>query len=195
MLRVIDLKQFEYCPRIIYYHQCLPRLRPMTAKMIAGIEAQESEQVREARRSLRPYGLKHGDRQTNVHLESSRLGLRGIIDLVIETNDNPDQKIELIPVDYKLSTRLNKQRHFKLQLAAYGLMLEEVFNHPVQRGFLYYLPLKQAVEVPLNTRLRNDVRRNVSQMHQIVEEELMPAPTRQRAKCRACEFRRFCNDV
>ena len=82
-LAVTDLKQWVYCPRILYYHQCLPDVRPVTYKMEAGIEAGRAEEGREERRSLRAYGLAEGEREFNVPLASERLGLRGEIDLLI----------------------------------------------------------------------------------------------------------------
>ena len=51
--RVTDLKQWVYCPRILYYHHCLPDVRPVTYKMKAGVEAGRAEEGREERRSLR----------------------------------------------------------------------------------------------------------------------------------------------
>ena len=52
-LRVIDLKQYEYCPRIVYYEYCLPGVRPTTYKMAAGIAAQDRVNTLEERRGLR----------------------------------------------------------------------------------------------------------------------------------------------
>ena len=73
--RVTDLKQWVYCPRILYYHHCLPDVRPVTYTMEAGIEAGRAEEGREERRSLRAYGLASGEREFNVALRSERLGL------------------------------------------------------------------------------------------------------------------------
>ena len=97
--RVSDLKQYVYCPRILYYHACLPRVRPITYKMQAGINAQLPAEGRERRRSLRAYGLEQGQRHFNVPLVSERLGLRGQVDLVIETEQSGEP--EAIPVDYQ----------------------------------------------------------------------------------------------
>ncbi len=33
------LKQFAYCPRVVYYETCTPGVRPTTYKMQAGNEA------------------------------------------------------------------------------------------------------------------------------------------------------------
>lgn len=192
--RVTDLKQFSYCPRIIYYHYCLPQIRPITYKMQAGIEAQDEEEAREARRSLRVYGLRRGEAESRVYLESEALGLRGEVDLVIQTDDNVQGEVELIPVDYKLSSGVMGS-HFKLQLLAYGLMLAEVRQLPVRRGFLYAIPQRRAIEIPFTEAMRHTFTQALGLMRTIVEQELMPAPTKQRAKCQVCEFRRFCNDV
>ena len=195
LFRVIDLKQYIYCPRLIYYHHCLPGVRPVTYKMKAGIEEQDSEAYREARRSLKPYGLKHGERLLNVSLTSETLGLRGKLDLVIKTDDNTTGQTELIPVDYKLSTAKQAGSHFKLQLTAYGLLLAEAYQLPATRGFLYYIPRKQAVEVKFTPQLKAKLQTALTKMKEISLKELMPEPTPQRAKCVTCEFRRFCNDV
>ena len=192
---VTDLKQFAYCPRIVYYHHCLPQIRPTTYKMQAGIEAHDDETGREIRRSLKPYRIKEGERQFDRYLSSEALGLRGRVDMVIETVDQTKGKVELIPVDYKYSRRLKGGQHVKLQLLAYGLMLAEESEAAVERGFLYFIPLKRAVEVPFTGRLKGEFKRCLAAMHQIADKEMMPPPTPQRGKCVTCEFRRFCNDV
>ena len=187
-LRVSDLKQFAYCERIVYYLYCLPDVRPVTYKMEAAREAHEREENREERRSLRPYGLQAGERVCNLWLESSRLGLRGRLDLAIRCRD------EAIPVEYKDSPgRLGP--HWVLQLAAYGLLLQEAWGLPVRRGFIYYIPQRRAREVSLTPALLDEVEEKIRAIWRIVLHESMPPPTRQRARCVTCEFRLFCNDV
>lgn len=187
--RVTDLKQWAYCPRILYYSMCLPDVRPITYKMQAGIEEGHSEETREARRSLRPYGLKRGRREFNVPLVSGRLGLRGIADMVVWVENEPG---EVIPIDYKLSQKAGD--HFKLQLVAYALLLEEMSGLPAKRGFIYEIPLRQAVEVKFTTHLRNKLLHSLEDMYRMLLTEWVPDPTPQFGRCLMCEFRRFCND-
>ena len=85
--------------------------------------------------------------------------------------------------------------HFKLQLVAYGLLLEEAYGLPVKRGFLYAIPTRRATEVVFSPALRAQLSRALQEMTEVVARGFMPAPVRQRAKCQVCEFRRFCNDV
>ncbi|MCP4418049.1 MAG: CRISPR-associated protein Cas4 [Chloroflexi bacterium] len=187
--RVIDLKQWVYCPRVFYYHACLPDVRPTTFKMEAGVEAGQQEEEREVRRSLQRYGLHAGRRAFNVSVVSPRWGLRGLVDMVVW----PEGEAEIIPVDYKLSRKIGP--HFKLQLMAYGLMLEETTGLPARRGFLYLIPHRKAEPVSFNRQMRRKLEIVLGDMERVRASEQMPAPTTHRSKCVTCEFRRFCNDV
>lgn len=187
--RVTDLKQWVYCPRVLYYHTCLPEVRPVTYKMEEGKESGMAEEGREARRSLRSYGLIEGRREFEVPLLSSIFGLRGKPDMVIWL----DAVQEVIPVDYKLSETAGE--HFKLQIIAYGVMLEEVSGYMAKRGFLYSIPARRAKEVKIDKRGREKLHTALTEMHRILRYEVIPDPTSNLNKCLACEFRRFCNDI
>ncbi len=184
---ITDLKQFIYCPRIFYYHACLPSIRPVTYKMERGIQAHESERVKAARRSLDMYDLPLGERHFDVPVYSPRLGLSGQIDEVIATENS------LIPVDYKLARQAGD--HFKVQLAAYAMMLEDLHAVHVSHGFLYLIAKRKAEKITISAKLRDQVNTALVQMRHIAEKESMPAATIWRQRCADCEFRRFCNDV
>lgn len=192
LFQVTDLKQYDYCPRIVYYRYCLPAVRPTTYKMAAGIAAQDRVTSLEQRRSLRAYKLLDGVRHFNVSVQSARLGISGQIDLVVESGEGAARR--LTPVDFKLSRR-QPGRHFRLQLACYALLLEECWGAPVEAGYLYLIPSKQSIAVEMTARLRKDVKRQIEAIRALVAHEQMPAPTRKRSRCVNCEFRRFCNDV
>jgi CRISPR-associated exonuclease Cas4 len=194
LLDVTDLKQYVCCPRIVYYHYCLPAIRPLTYTMEVGIESHKQEEEREARRSLKAYSIAEGERLFHYALRSDTLGLKGIIDLVIITPswDAPDR--EAVIVEYKHSEQ-KAGAHFKLQLAAYALMVEEVLAIPARRAFLYSIPLRKAEAIPITVAQRKKVREVTQTIQQIMRSEQMPEPTRAQRRCPTCEFRRFCNDV
>jgi CRISPR-associated exonuclease Cas4 len=188
VLTVTDVKQWLYCPRVAYYMRCLPRVRPVTYRMTVAREAHDDEADRERRRSLRSYGLDTGERDFDVALSSATLGLRGKVDLVIRRDD------EVIPVEYKDSPGW-ASRHFQVQLAAYGLLLEEATGLVARRGFLYFIPTRRSKVVLLSAELKGAARAAVAAIHDMVAREAMPPPTPWRQRCTDCEFRRFCNDV
>jgi CRISPR-associated exonuclease Cas4 len=175
---------------VLFYHACLPDIRPLTYKMEAGIEAHEKQRVNAARRSLNTLGILDGKRNFDVKVIAPLLGLSGEIDEVIEVTA---PRREFVPVDYKLTRKVGY--HFIVQVAAYAMMLEEYARLPVHRGYIYLIPLHSAQEVAITASLRNSVRRALEEMRIIVQHEAMPEPTEYVQKCAGCEFRRFCNDV
>ncbi len=188
--RVIDLKQYVYCARILYFHTVLPQVRPLTYKMEAGIQSHIQTEGKEKRRTLKAYGLEEGIRTFNVPLFSADLSLSGVLDMLIETDT------ELIPVDFKQSKKAGD--HFKLQLVAYGRLLAtqaELSGKSIGRGFLYLIPLRKAIVVPFSVKSQRQFDRSLTILKQITAHQKMPSPTKRTSRCLDCEFRRFCNDV
>ena len=194
LFEVTDLKQWTYCPRVLYYRYCLPEIRPITDLITAGIASHRDEAGREERRSLRTYGLTVGERAFDVGLRSAVLGLRGRLDLAIAVPDRVAPGAEAIVVEYKDSEK-PAGPHFKLQLAAYALLLEEAWGLPVRRGFIYSIPLREAEIISITPALRQKVQQTVDAMRAAVNGERMPDAPASRRPCVSCEFRRFCNDV
>src|SRR5262245_35346745 len=163
LFEVTDLKQWTYCPRVLYYRYCLPEIRPITDLIAAGIASHQDEIGREERRSLRAYGLAIGERAFDVRLRSHRLGVHGRLDLAIAVPDRAAPGAEAIVVEYKDSEK-PAGLHFKLQLAAYALLLEEAWGLPVRRGFIYSIPLREAEIISITPGLRQKVRQAVDAM-------------------------------
>jgi CRISPR-associated exonuclease Cas4 len=183
-LIVTDLKQFAYCPRVVFFERCLPRIRPRTYKMDAGKDEHAREQQRSIRRSLRQYGLIDGERLFDVRCTSEALGVTGIVDEVIRTPDGT-----LYPVDYKMAKRAS--RNHRLQVATYALLLETDAPH----GYIYLMPKREVITVKLTDKLKKAVIDQLSVMRDMIAHERMPEATRVRRRCMGCEFRRFCNDI
>jgi CRISPR-associated exonuclease Cas4 len=187
-LQVTDLKNYAHCPRIVYFEKCWPDIRPRVYAMDAGDEAHAEERARAKRRKLTMYGLPDGERRFNLRLEDPALGLVGVLDELV-IGPGP----VYYPVDYKLSNKVTNS--FAWQITAYALLIEAHFGTPVATGYIFLLGHRQLEAVPVTAALRAQVRAGMAHIRQMAEREQMPPPVRERAKCRACEFRRFCNDV
>ena len=124
-IRVSDIKQYFYCPRVVYHTYYTPVTRPTTHPMQIGAVQHEVLSVLERRRTLSRYGLDAGSRKLHIALHAESLGLSGVLDLLIQTEDGA------FPVEFKSTTqRLNLNA--KYQLTAYALMVEECLG---QIGF------------------------------------------------------------
>ncbi|MFZ5864059.1 MAG: CRISPR-associated protein Cas4 [Nitrospirota bacterium] len=187
-LRVTDLKQYEYCPRIVFYQYVLPVEKVSTYKMEAG-KAQEARlDVLEKRRKLVRYGLGDGRRRFHVWLSSERLGLSGKLDLLIETDS------KRYPVDFKFTSGGVRANH-RAQLGAYALLIEDVMGGRVERGFIYLIPRQDAEDVLITEELRASVTDALDVIRTMVRDEVLPPPTPHRARCTECEYRNYCGDI
>lgn len=187
-LRVSDIKQYFYCPRIIYYTYCLPVPRPVTHAMEIGAAEHEVISVLERRRSMKPYDLREGERSFHVSLQSPSLGLTGVVDMLVTTEERA------FPVEFKHTVqRLNMNA--KCQLAAYAMMVEECLDRSVDCGFIYRIMKQDLTSVPISSALRQRVSHALAEMRGLIMQERLPDPPRQRGKCVECEFRRYCRDV
>jgi len=187
-LRVNDLKQYEYCPRIVFYNTVMPVDRKVTVKMERGKQEELRLDALEKRRNLRWYQLGSGQRDFHVWLDSAALGLSGKLDLLIVSPKG------YFPVDFKY-THGRPHRNHIFQLAGYGLLLEENFGTQVEAGFIYLVPTQEVVTIELNERLREKTLGMLGEIRSMIREGMLPAPTPVRARCEDCEFRNYCGDI
>ncbi|MGE4092834.1 MAG: CRISPR-associated protein Cas4 [Candidatus Binatia bacterium] len=187
-LRVNDLKQFAYCPRIVFYQYVMPVEKKATFKMEEGKRAEVVIDKLEQRRSLRKYRLGEGTRHFHYWVRSERLGLSGKLDLLIES------PCGLFPVDFKYTTGRPQKNHL-YQLCGYALLVEEVYQHPVTQGFIYLIPQAEAVVVELTAERKGETLQMLEEMRTMIQAEQMPEPTPVRGRCAECEYRNYCGDV
>ena len=188
LIPITDLKQWAYCPRIVYYHHVMPAPPNPTYKMKEGLAAQEMIESLEMRRKLREYGLEAARRRFGVWLEDRDLGLSGKIDLLLEAPE------EIAVVDFKLTSGEPAQNH-RLQLAGYSLLAEGAAGRPARRTFLYRIPDNRVFVEPVTEELRRAVRRAVVEIRKTAQSQLCPEPTDVRARCVECEYANYCADV
>lgn len=188
LIPTTELKQWLYCPRIVYYHRVAGLYPPMTRKMQEALRAQDQFERLEVRRRLEKYGLAGARREFAVSLCCPRIGLSGRIDLLVS---NPDRASV---VDFKL-TSSDPGPNLHLQLAAYGLMVEEDRGVPVETVFIYRIPDDRLFPIELTAGLRDSVDCAIASIRALDSHPVFPDPTPVRARCEECEFANFCADV
>ena len=187
-IRVNGIKQYAYCPRIVFYQYCMPVENKPTWKMEQGKIAEEEIDKLEKRRKLREYRLAEGNRRFHVWLRSERLGLSGKLDLVI---DSPEG---LFPVDFKMTTGRPHKNHIA-QLCGYALLLEDRYQREVTKGFVYLIPNNDAVVFDLTAERKAETEAMIREIRRMIEKEQMAPPTPVRNRCTDCEYRNYCGDI
>ena len=213
LIRVSDVRQFAFCPRVIWHRNMMGQMPPPTPKMQFGNDAEAALTKLEKRRSLRRYRLAQAARKFQVRLESARLGICGVCDLVLEVGSAevpwPDAgklppaglrqlprtvPAAVYPVEVK-RTLGGVGRHHVLQLAGYALLLSETIGRKVDTGFVLLLPVERIVPVALTNDDCAEFLTLVRQIREMLENERFPHPTRHASFCTDCEHLNFCGDV
>jgi len=187
-LTVTDLRQYAYCPRVVYFTYVQPLERPTTYKMRRGLTEEEQLRALERRRTLTRYGLHEGQRHFDCWLRSEDLNLTGKADLLIETED------AVLPVEFKFTDEEPSSNH-RLQVTAYCMMAGEQFGKPSAGGFLCRITDGQVWEHEASSHWRGRVRSQMAAIRQMIDDEAFPGRPSRSGKCVDCEFRLFCGDV
>jgi CRISPR-associated exonuclease Cas4 len=188
LIAVTELRQWAYCPRVVYYHQLMPGAGQMTYKMREGLRAQEVVESLEMRRTLREYGLENARREFGVWMTDERLGLSGKLDLLLRGDGFA------AVVDFKLTSGEVGENH-RMQLAGYALLVEASWGVPVEMTFLFRIPDNRVFSVPVTAELKERVRQAVRSIREMRQSEELPAATEVRSRCLECEYANYCGDV
>ena len=188
LLNVVDLRQFVYCPRVVYYTWVEPVRPPATFLMQRGQRIEEEFTRLEPRRTLARYGLEEARRHFGMSMTGLDLGLTGKCDLVLEAPD----RVAVVEFKATASALFENQR---VQLAAYALLAERHFHRPCPLGFVILKDRKLMPGVEIGAGLREQVIELLGRIRMLIHDPVLPPPTPVRARCTGCEYRNFCGDI
>lgn len=125
---------------------------------------------------------------TELRIESSILGLKGIIDR-IETHDEL-----LIPVELKTGSMPfnGVWPGHQIQLAAYMLLLEEHSKQKIKEAHVHYLDYDAKRTIVMNPFLRDKVKNLISEINEMIEKKQIPEMEENTNKCKNCSLKEQC---
>lgn len=173
-----DVRQYAYCKRKVYFRYVLrSRFKP-TVKMERGRE--EHLKLRRKRR---------GRAYFSMYLFSERLGLAGVVDYFDYGGG------VIVPVEVKFGGRGRIYAGHYLQLVAEALLLEDCFGVSIEKGVIEYPDegLRRDVKITVGAKVK--VLKILNDIKEILEYEKLPPPSRNRAKCEACEVYVVCRGI
>lgn len=138
------------------------------------------------RRNLSRFNLRNGKTYHNLTLQSDTLGLHGIVDMAIETNE------AIYAAEFKLSAG-SRKRGDQLQLVAYAMLLERHFSKPSPAGFLVGKG-KILHTIDIEEKKRQAVMEAANDIRRMLRRGLKPESSATIAQCCICEYVNFCND-
>jgi CRISPR-associated exonuclease Cas4 len=185
---VTDLKQWAYCPRVVYYHRVLPGAGQPTWKMHEALNAQEMIERLETRRGLREYGWEGASRRFALWLTNESVGLNGKLDLLLEREGAG------AVVDFKLTSGEMGDNH-RMQLSGYAMLVEACHGLRVETGFLYRIPDDRVFAFSVTPAWKQRVKEAITAIQALERTAWCPEPTPVRARCAECEYTNYCADI
>jgi len=186
---VTHVLEHLFCPRFTYFEHVLAVPERQERRLLV----QKGRQAHEERRHINPNYLRKKlgvtQRQFDVPLASARLGVRGTVDEVLTLADG-----SMAPFDYKFAEYRERIYHNqKMQSVLYGLLIREMFQRPVLRGFLCYIRSKHKV-VPIEFGDADFLEAEgvLREILDVIQTGRFPRATAWKARCRDCCYRNIC---
>lgn len=184
------LRQYCFCPRIPYFYLVRQIVPAEKVWMRQGIDEHTRQSMLNKRRNLSRYGIDSENWTIlhNVELFSETKSLHGICDAIIKA------PLENILLEFKNTENLFNNTGSKIQLCAYALCYEEMFQTNVNRGFILYGKKGKCYEIAFDNELREKTEKTRDAIIKTIIKGTLPDSSAESNKCSQCEFFNFCSD-
>lgn len=189
MLTPSEVIEHIYCPRFTWFMnvQKIPQHEDTRFKVLKGREVHRRRATENRDYLRRKIGAVR--REIDVYLASPELRLRGIVDEVLWLKDGT-----MASLDYKYTeSRDHVFKTHETQITLYGMLIEAVYQQPVNRGYVAYVrDGNQLMEVPITAESKENMRCIVEQIFAIIRTCKLPARTPSRQRCEDCCYKNIC---
>lgn len=183
-----DIIEFMYCRRFTYFMKCLGirQYEENRYKVIKGRNVHEdksNQNIDYVRKKI-----KGKAKYINVYMVSKNLKLKGIVDELYELEDGT-----LAPLDYKFAEYNDREfLTYKMQMALYSLLAEDVYNKKVSKVFLVYCRSKNLIkEIAFDDKLRKQAMEAIELYSKVIT-GYYPKATRYKSRCMDCCYKNVC---
>ncbi len=180
-----DLRQYVYCPRILFFRHVRQITPVRTFKMDRGVEKHEEDLRKKGTRAEKDGTV---TRYYNIRILDAKLGLLGVLDYFEVAGGLT------FPVELKTGQvdRAPLPPHHRVQLAAQALLVEALTKEPVIKAKAVYPDAKEEVEYAVELEDKARVLRYLEEVRAMVAREEMPPPTPFAGRCEDCEYWNYC---
>jgi CRISPR-associated exonuclease Cas4 len=184
-----EVIEYLYCPRFIYFMNCLeiPQNEDQRFIVLKGREVHEQRRIRNPEYVRKKLGCIAKDR--DVYLVSERYHLKGKVDEVLQLADGT-----MAPLDYKYTEyKETVYRTHKYQVILYGMLVEETYDLPVNKGYICYVRKGNVVkEIAIGAKERSEAMKILADMVAIIQRGKFPKRTPHAVRCLDCCYRNIC---
>ncbi|MEJ2250041.1 MAG: CRISPR-associated protein Cas4 [Candidatus Lokiarchaeota archaeon] len=177
-----EIRQYVYCPRILYFRHVLHSPMKQTYKMEYGMKKHEKLQ------NIAAKNEEYIHKYYNIYLTDVESGLVGLIDYF-----EFDGK-EAYPVEIKSGNIPPEglDNPHKYQVTAQAMLIESNFDFLVKKVKVLYTKEEKTVEYPIGIEDKLKVLEIIQHVYNVISREKIPEPTEDNGKCIDCECKNYC---
>ena len=184
-----EVMEYLYCPRFIYFMDVLKISQHEHKRFLVnkGRDIHKLKLVRNKDYIRKKIGAI--DKKADVYLSSQKLKMVGVVDEVLFLKDD-----KAAPLDYKYAFYDNRiYKTHKIQQTLYSLLIEEIFDKKVGKGFLVYVRSKNyLVDFDITEKMKREAINIVNEIFDILNRCYFPRATKTKNKCLDCTYRNLC---
>jgi len=179
--------QYLYCPRFTYYEYVLriPQYEEKYYKVQKGREVH----LQKSRQNVGYLRKRIGAVAKELNYYMAIPDLRGEVDEVLVLEDG-----SMAPLDYKFAKYEGRVYDtYRTQLYCYAYLIGQVFDVPVNRGYLVYTRSQNYLkEIKIDGNALLEIEGAIDGIKQILASETYPKATKYKKRCVNCTYRNIC---
>ena len=186
MILVSHIRQFVFCPRILYFYTFCD-IKPVYPEYVnSGSQYHNRQNELFKNRKFIKFKLPIIKAHSNLYLQNQ--SMQGIADLVLECQN------EIIVAEFKNQNKPILNKGTKMQLIAYSKLASSHFAKPFSKIMLICgSNLKFKIfDIKSNDLAQFDSL--IGQIDKMIEREQFPQSYASLAACMQCEFKNYCDD-
>jgi len=184
----IHVRDYLFCPTILYNKYVKRIIEPETVMMEKGREEYERDKKGLKRREsiLGDKRIKAEKIIFEAPLKSRKYGVMGVADIIYWK----DNKLHIVEIKYSKAKKPFPDHIY--QTATYAIMAEETLKQKVYKIILYYKYSKLWYERRFTGQLKNYTIKIIEKTRKILNGEIIPK-TKWKRKCKSCWYNKICH--
>ena len=187
MIPINLIRQYKFCPRIVYFN-LLTNIKPVYPRQVnLGSEYHRLQTKMLKSRRFDKLGIEYDEILYEKYMEDYSLGICGIVDLAFVCNKT------IIPVEFKDMEKKPSYSHV-LQLVGYGLLLEKKYDLKFEKAFIIYSNNIKFYKIDITQKHKKDFINIINSCEELLNKAVFPNSSASESKCLQCEYLNYCDD-
>jgi CRISPR-associated exonuclease Cas4 len=188
MIPINLIRQYKFCPRIVYY-SLLTNIKPIYPRQVSlGQDYHKLQENLSKNRKFKKLNIEYQEVILDKYIENEDLNICGKVDLALINKSN------IIPIEFKLSSNKKPNYSHILQLVGYGLLLEKKYQRDFKQAIISYSNNMKFFNITITQEIKKDFFIILKNIEEILKNQNLPNSSANEKQCLQCEYLNFCDD-